>query len=99
MSDVNCYRLPDGVVFQRWAGEDEYVVYHSGTGETLRLSEAAVAILDLLERMGPLGAEALMSALADMMDAPPDPLGLSAATDRLLEVLLKHECIDRVPCE
>ncbi len=75
------------------------MVYHSGTGETLRLSDAAVAILDLLEQTGPMGAEALTLSLAEMMDDPPALQILSESADKLLGVLLRHECIERAACD
>ena len=93
-----CYRIPSGVVFQRWAGEREFVVYHSGTGETLRLSEGAVAILDLLEGTTAMSAETIADALRDMIDDPPAPDVLRASLETLLGVLLRHECIERVAC-
>jgi PqqD family protein of HPr-rel-A system len=93
-----CYRIPSGVVFQRWAGDGEFVVYHSGTGETLRLSEGAVAILDLLERMPSMSAAAIADALTDMIDDPPAPDALWASLETLLAMLLRHECIERVAC-
>lgn len=97
-SASSCYRIPTGVVFRRWAAEGEFVVYHSGTGETLRLSEGAVAILDLLERTAPMDAEAISRAVGDMMDDPPTPEALGDAVETLLSVLLRHECIERVAC-
>ena len=98
MTESACYCIPRDVVFQRWTGGDEFVLYHPGTGETLRLSDPAVAILDLLEQTSPMNAEALTCALADMMDDPPAPEVLADAVDSLLGVLLRHECIERVAC-
>lgn len=93
-----CYRIPSGVVFQRWMGDGEFVVYHSGTGETLRLSEGAVAILDLLDRISSMSANTIADALRDMIDDPPAADALRASLETLLAMLLRHECIERVAC-
>ncbi len=93
-----CYRVPEGVEFQRWHSGGEWVVYHSGTGETLRLSEAALALLDTLLASGSLDRERLASALGGMLDAVAEPEELATATDALLRGLLDHECIEPVPC-
>ena len=93
------YRLPPGVNFQRWhegPPADEWVVYHDGTGQTLRLSEAALAILDALMAAGPLDRAAIAAALADQLDVPADDDELQAALSGLIDGLLKHECIE--PC-
>lgn len=95
----SCYRIPAGVEFLRWNGGEEWVVYHPGTGETLRLSEGAVLILDLLkEAKSPLAADALTHALAGMMDDPPAAEVLAEATGKLVAMLLRHECIERAAC-
>ena len=62
LPEDHAYRIPDGVEFPRWDGGDEWVVYHSGTGETLRLSDAAVAILDLLQQTALPGHRSLARA-------------------------------------
>lgn len=95
---ATCFRLPPGVEFQRWQGGDEWVLYHSGTGETIRLSDAALAILDLLAEPGHLAQTSMERALLAMMDAPLDEQEMHAAVTELLRVLLKHECIEQVSC-
>lgn len=93
------YRLPAGVSFQRWhegPAAEEWVVYHDGTGQTLRLSETALAILDALRAAGPLDRAAIAAALAGQLDVPADDDALQAALDGLIDGLLKHECIE--PC-
>lgn len=92
------YRIPDHVEFLRWDGGDEWVVYHSGTGETLRLSDGAVAILDLLQHSGPLGPTALAQALTGMMEVAPAVENVAEATAALVRALMQHECIEQVPC-
>lgn len=92
-------RIPPGVQFERWQGGDEWVVYHAGTGETLRLSDAAVAVLDLLEQAGRLDEAALASALNALMDVPLPEAEIRAALDGLVSQLLSHECIERLACD
>ncbi len=94
-----CFRIPHGVEFQRWQGEDEWVIYHSGTGETMRLSEAAIAVLELLGESDGLDESALETALSAMMDAPLPTHEIHAALHELLRVLLSHECIEQAPCD
>ena len=94
-----CLRLPLGVEFQRWQGGNEWVLYHSGTGETIRLSDAALAVLDLLAESGGLNQSAIEQALNAMMDDPLAEQEMHAAVKELLRVLLKHECIEQVPCD
>jgi len=94
-----CFSLPPGVDFQRWQGGDEWVLYHSGTGETIRLSDAALSILDLLAEPAHLDQTAIERVFHSMMD---DPLGeqeMHAAVTELLRVLLNHECIEQVSCD
>lgn len=98
------YRIPPGVTFQRWCeggsqGADEWVVYHDGTGQTLRLSEAALAILDALLASGPQDRASIALTLAGLLDAPAGPEELDTALDLLLRGLLEHECIEAVPCD
>lgn len=93
------YRLPPGVGFQRWhegPAAEEWVIYHEGTGQTLRLSEAALAILDILGRSGPLDPAGITAALAEQLDTPADDDELQAALSGLIDGLLKHELIE--PC-
>ena len=92
------YRIPVGVEFRRWDGGDDWVVYHCGSGEPLRLSEGAIAILDILAREGPKDSRALAAALAALMDDPPALESVGEAAVDLLSVLLKHECIETVRC-
>ena len=99
INSPKCFRLPPGVDFQRWQGDDEWVIYHSGTGETIRLSDAALAILDLLAEPGHLDQTAIERALHSMMDDPPDEQEMHAAVTEVLRVLLKHECIEQVSCD
>jgi PqqD family protein of HPr-rel-A system len=94
----HAYRIPDGVEFLRWDGGDEWVVYHSGTGETLRLSDGALAILDVLAEKGPLDSESLTKALAEMVDDCSAMKSLGEAVSELRRVLLQHECIEEAPC-
>ncbi|MCU0840885.1 MAG: hypothetical protein MUC79_04080 [Thiobacillaceae bacterium] len=98
------YRIPPGVAFQRWSeggshGADEWVVYHDGTGQTLRLSEAALAVLDALLEGGPQDRATIALALAGLLDAPAGPEELDTALDHLLRGLLEHECIEALPCD
>ncbi len=93
------YRIPLGAGFQRWRegpAASEWVVYHDGTGQTLRLSEAALAILDALMAAGPLDPAGIATALADQLDAPADDAELQAALSGLIDGLLRHELIE--PC-
>lgn len=104
MTGGPAYRIPPGVQFQRWRdggpdGTGEWVVYHSGTGETLRLSEAALALLESLADGGSLDREGLTSILANLLDGPLPPEELTAALDGLLRALLRHECIEALPCD
>lgn len=92
------YRLPAGVRFQRWRGEEDWVLYHSGTGETMRLSEAAVAVLDILAQAPDQDRRALGAALNALMDAPLTEVELDAALEGLLRELLNHECIESPAC-
>lgn len=98
LTPPECFRLPPGVEFQRWQGEAEWVVYHAGTGETMRLSDAAVAVLDLLAPVEGMGRDALEAGLNAMMDAPLPEAEMQAALGELLRILLSHECVERVPC-
>jgi PqqD family protein of HPr-rel-A system len=86
------------VEFQRWQGGDEWVIYHAGTGETLRLSAAALAVIDLLSQQGCMDQSALAAALNAMMDAPLSPEEMDAALSELLRVLLSHECVEQTAC-
>ncbi len=99
MADKDCYRIPVGVCFERWAGDGEWVIYHSGTGETLRISEAALAILDLLEQSERLDSGGLDKALSGMLDEPSTPDEMQTPREELLRVLLGHECVERVACD
>lgn len=93
-----CYQLPRGVDLQRWFGGDEFVVYHSGTGETLRLSKAAAVILDILAESGPVDVGTLAHALLDRLDEPTRPDDLRPTLEKLLSVLVRHDCAERVAC-
>jgi hypothetical protein len=99
INSQGCFSLPPGVDFQRWQGGDEWVIYHSGTGETIRLSDAALAILDLLAELGHRDQTTIERALHSMMDDPLDEQEMHAAVTELLRVLLKHECIEQVSCD
>lgn len=94
-----CFRIPPGVEFQRWQGDGEWVIYHAGTGETMRLSEAALAVLDLLAESDRLEKSAIEQALNTMMDTPIPATEMQAAASELLRVLLNHECIELVSCD
>lgn len=103
MNQAPAYRIPPGVQFQRWreggpAGTGEWVVYHSGTGETLRLSEAALALLDSLMDGHPSDRARLTATLQALLDEPMPADELAAALDGLLRALLRHECIEELPC-
>ena len=99
INSPGCFRLPPDVEFQRWQGGDEWVLYHSGTGETIRLSDAGLAILDLLAEPDHLDQTAIERALHSMMDEPLNEQEMHAAVTELLRVLLKHECIEQVSCD
>jgi hypothetical protein len=99
INSPGCFRLPPDVEFQRWQGGDEWVLYHSGTGETIRLSDAGLAILDLLAEPDHLDQTAIERALHAMMDDPLAEQEMHAAVTELLRVLLKHECIEQVSCD
>jgi hypothetical protein len=94
-----CFRLPPDVDFQRWQGGDEWVIYHSGTGETIRVSDAALALLDLLATSGQQDQCAIERTLHVMIDAPISDQEMHAAVSELLRVLLNHECIEQVSCD
>ena len=98
MTPLACLRIPPGVQFERWQGETEWVLYHSGTGATVRLSDAAVAVLDLLEHAGVMDEASLVRGLNALMDNPLPEAEMGAALAGLLSDLLSHECIERVPC-
>jgi hypothetical protein len=103
MNREPAYRTPPGVQFLRWreggaAGTGEWVVYHAGTGETLRLSEAALALLDDLSDGQPRGRAQLTATLQALLDEPVPADELDAAVDELLRALLRHECIEEWPC-
>lgn len=90
------YRLPPGVEMPRWRegpAAEEWVVYHEGTGQTLRLSAAACVLLDALAR-GPLDRGRLYEALASALADPPGRVELESALDGLIEGLVKHELIE-----
>jgi PqqD family protein of HPr-rel-A system len=95
MSEQECIRIPPGVKFERWHS-DEWVIYHSGTGETMRLSDAAVALLDMLAESGPQDRSAVARALNDMMEVPLADAEIASVVDRLLRDLLAHECVELV---
>jgi hypothetical protein len=48
MSLPTHWRVPAGakLTWRRWPGEDEYVFYHSATGDTHRLSEVAGLVME-----------------------------------------------------
>ncbi len=91
--------MPPGVEFPRWQGDDAWVLYHSGTGATIRLSDAALAVLDLFAESDRLDRSAIQHALSAMMDAPPAEPEMQASVSELLRVLLNHECIEQVSCD
>jgi len=98
------YRVPPGVEFMRWReggghGTGEWVVHHSGTGETLRLSEAALALLGALIEGPGQDRAGLAAALAGLLDESMPSEELSAVVDDLLRALLRHECIEVLPCD
>ena len=93
-----CFRIPPGVVFERWHHQDEWVLYHSGTGETLRLSEAAVAILDQLSAGREMDRNALANGLNNLMDTPLELDEMSSILEGLIQELLRHECIEAQQC-
>lgn len=103
----DCFRIPPGVVFARWTwtapeqGPDaaEWVVYHSGTGETLRLSPAAVAVLDHLEQSPNQDAAALSAYLNTLLDIPLPAEEIRGFLEGVLGQLLAHECVERRPCD
>lgn len=97
MSEQECICIPPGVEFERWHS-DEWVIYHSGTGETMRLSDAAVALLDLLAESGPLDRVVMTDALNDMMDVPLAQAEMASLLDGLLRDLIAHECVELVSC-
>ena len=99
MTRPECFRIPPDVEFQRWQGEDEWVAYHSGTGETLRLSDAAIAVLDLLGQSDQLDKPAMERSLNALMDTPLPFEEMQNALNELLRVLLAHECIEPMPCD
>ncbi len=92
------YVIPSGVEFLRWSGDGDWVIYHTGTGETLRVSDLALAILDHIERQPAVGRDRLMRALAALFDEVPEPGELAARVDECVRLLLSHECIERCPC-
>ncbi|MCS6785510.1 MAG: HprK-related kinase A [Thiobacillaceae bacterium] len=95
---MDVYRLPPGLRLPRWrAGTQagEWVVWHEGTGETLRLSAAAVQLLDRLAA-GPCRRPQLRAALRDALNDPPADELLDLALDEFIEPLVKHELIE--PC-
>lgn len=96
---AECFCIPPGADFQRWQGDGEWVIYHAGTGETMRLSEAAIAVLDLLAESDRLDKSAIEQALHAMMEAPIPAQEMQASVNELLRVLLNYECIELVSCD
>lgn len=97
---INTWRIPVGVNFPRWReggpeGRGEWVVYHTGTGETLRLSEAAMAVLETLLERGPCDQTQLLHCLQQRLAEPLAEAELTRALEALLAVLLRHACIER----
>jgi PqqD family protein of HPr-rel-A system len=98
MTRPECFRIPPDVEFQRWQGDDDWVIYHTGTGETLRVSEMSLAILDVIAQHASLDAAGLLKALTTLFDEPPDAGELRAGMDEHMRLLLSHECVERCPC-
>jgi PqqD family protein of HPr-rel-A system len=94
----DCYAIPPGVEYLRWPGDSDWVIYHTGTGETLRVSDLALAILDAVARRPALNREGLITALTTLFDEPPEAGELRASLDEHLRLLLSHECIEVRPC-
>ena len=95
---TSCFRLPPGVDFQRWAGDGDWVLYHSGTGETMRISDLAMAILDLIAQHDTMDRQEIIRKLTRLFDDPPGEEDLRGAVDEHLRLLLSHECIEPVAC-
>lgn len=98
VNSKTCFRIPAGVDFLRWAGEEDWVLYHTGTGETLRLSDLALAILDLLGHRAALDRDELACGLAALFDEPLEDAELQAGLEEHMRLLLAHECIEPVSC-
>ena len=96
---AECFRIPPCVEFQRWDSGEEWVVYHSGTGETLRLSDAAMAVIDLLSESSPLEKGTIAHSLNAQMESPLEEAELATAVNEVLRVLLGHECIEPASCD
>lgn len=84
------WRVPAGtkLIWRRWPGEDEYVFYHSATGDTHRLSELAGLVLEeILAGRGDRGA--LIQWLREQGDSTPD-----ATLDHVFAGLAQLEFIE-----
>lgn len=90
MSPPTHWRVPAGttLIWRRWPGEDEYVFYHSATGDTHRLSElAGLVVEEILAGRGDRAT--LIQWLREQGDATP-----AATLDHVFTGLAQLEFIE-----
>ena len=89
------WRVPvhANLIWRRWPGEDEYVFYHGGTGDTHRLSELAGLIMEQA-LAGPIAGATLTKWLREQGDE-----AAAATLDHVLASLTQLEFIEPVQSE
>lgn len=87
------WRVPVGaeLTWRRWPGEDEYVFYHGGTGDTHRLSELAGLVMEQA-LAGPVDGATLLRWLVEQ--AVPEP---EATLDQVFAGLKQLDFLEPVP--
>jgi hypothetical protein len=95
MSLPTHWRVPAGtkLTWRRWPGEDEYVFYHSATGDTHRLSELAGIILEQA-LAGPVSSVELTRWLGEQGDETPE-----ATLDHVFASLSQLELVEPIKPE
>lgn len=92
MSTPTHWRVPPDatLIWRRWPDEDEYVFYHSATGDTHRLSELAGIILEQA-LAGPVNSADLLQWLLEQGDEVPE-----ATLDHVFASLVRLEFLEPV---
>lgn len=96
MSIPTHWRVPASakLTWRRWPGEDEYVFYHGGTGDTHRLSELAGVIMEQALAGPPVDSAELMQWLLEQGDAAAE-----ATLDHVFAGLAQLEFIEPIKIE